>query len=883
MNILNLRSMISVGLLVSLVAFPALSPHQISASVALPFNFVPTINRSLVGGTQAMRFKRQPLRFEINQGQSDPQIRFLARTGDSTLFLTANEAVLRLPKLSEDVIAGKTAQRKSAFATLAERAPSAVIRLRPAHSNPQPRLVGLETLPGKSNYFIGNDPRKWRTNVEAYARVRYENVYPGVDLIYYGNEAGEIEYDFVVAPGADPDLIAMTVEGADKVELDAESGGLILNTIVGRVQQHAPRIYQEVNGARHEIAGRYRLVEGEDRIGNSQSAIRNSLIAFELGEYDESLPLVIDPVVVYSTLLGGAAGNFDSARDVAVDAAGNAYVVGKTESSDFPTRNALQPTLNGSSDAFVAKFAPDGSLIFSTFLGGGEGDEATAVAVDASGAIYVAGLAGSPDFPTKNAFQASPGGSADAFVTKLAPDGRSIEYSTYLGGNQTEEVADIVLDAAETLYVVGTVFGRGATSVTFPAVNPIQASYGGGDTDAFASFIAPRGEKLMFSTLFDAGVQGGIGGGTDRVSSLMVDSASGDVFVAGNLEVSEDDPELPFVGRFRPVEGRKVQPLDFGGHAVLVVALMYERGELDELEPPTEFAIKITASWMLGLGGGGPGPQLDAKGTAGSAPEVLILAEGLCHPASPGAGCDEPAALAVLDPDLKFKRAANLPLLREFFYAAGTMDAQGAVYIVGDISSNRLTTVDPVQSTFGGRNDVVVAVLKPGSHEPAFVTFLGGDGLETPTSIALDPQGNIFVSGVVTIGTTFPTTPGAFQREIKGRNDAFLVKISAVDIPTGPGFSLSFSQSSVTTSTGKIKVTANINRTGGFAGNVTITPVSLPAGVVMPAGSASTSGNSVKFKLKVKASAARGSHTLTFKARDDSGRERTATMTLIIQ
>lgn len=338
-----------------------------------------------------------------------------------------------------------------------------------------------------------------------------------------------------------------------------------------------------------------------------------------------------------------------------------------------------------------------------------------------------------------------------------------------------------------------------------------------------------------------------------------------------------------YVARFRPAEDRKVQPLDFAGHFVLLVALMYERGELDELEPPTEFAIKIVNSWMLGLGGGGPGPQLDAKGPAGSAPEVLVLADGLCHPLSPGAGCDEPAALAVLDTDLKFKRAANLPLLRQFFAEAATTDAQGAVYIAGDISSDRLTTVDPVQSTFGGLDDVVVAVLKPGSYEPAFVSFLGGDGSDLPTGIAVDPQGNIFVSGIVISGTTFPTTPGAFQREIKGQTDAFLVKISAVDIPTGPDFSLFFSQSSVTTSTGKIKVTANVNRTGGFAGNVTITPVSLPAGVVMPAGSASTSGNSVKFKLKVKASAARGSHTLTFKARDASGRERTATITLIIQ
>ncbi len=579
------------------------------------------------------------------------------------------------------------------------------------------------------------------------------------------------------------------------------------------------------------------------------------------------------PHVVYSTLLGGAAGNFDGAADVAVDAAGNAYVVGTTESSDFPTKNAFQATMKGSSDAFVAKFGPGGELLFSTFLGGSESESATAVAVDAAGAIYVAGSTNSSDFPKKSPFQSSLGGNADAFVTKLAPDGRSLVFSSYLGGSGAESPADLALDSDGLLYVVGTVLGTGG-SVSFPAVNPIQQSYGGGQTDAFASFVAPGGTGLVFSTLFDAGVQDGRAGGTDRVSSVRV-AATGDVFVAGNLEIDEDEPEIPVISRFHPEDAGKAQAPP---QAVYGFIELLADQDVNDLTDPEEFAIKLSLYYMFGLTGA------DSPKTTGGDPGILVLADGLCHPASPGGTCDEPAAVAVYDSDLQFKRAENLPVLREFFVDAVASDGQGAVYLAGDIASDRLTTLDPVQPDFGGGDDVVIATLTPGSYRRAFTTFFGGDGFDSPASIATDADGNVYVVGLTTLSSTFPTTPGAVQATPKGRNDAFVVKISPVGpFPEQPDFALSFATPEVTIARGsKVTVPLTIERIADFDGRVTVTSPSAPAGIKLPKPKATT-GTTLQLKIKVKGNAPTGPQTFTFTGRDADGRTRSATLTVQVE
>ena len=255
------------------------------------------------------RYGNLPLSFEANHGQSDSRVKFLSRGSGYSLFLTSNEAVLVLSQSEAD-----ESRKASPVAHAAVRArprKSAVVRMTLLNANPKSQATGHDALPGKSNYFIGNDPAKWRTNIPNYAKVKYEGVYPGVDLVYYGNQ-GQLEYDFVVAPGADPRLVTLAFEGAREVHIDAR-GELVLGVEGGEVRQHKPVVYQEVAGVKQEVAGRY-VMKGKRQVG------------FRVAAYDPSRPLIIDPVLVYSTYLGGSA--FDVGNAIAVDGAGNAYVTG---------------------------------------------------------------------------------------------------------------------------------------------------------------------------------------------------------------------------------------------------------------------------------------------------------------------------------------------------------------------------------------------------------------------------------------------------------------------------------------------------------------------------------------------------------------------------
>ncbi len=274
----------------------------------------------------AEAYGKLPLSFEANQGQTDSRVDFLSRGSGYTLFLTPAEAVLALRK-------------GSAEAKKAPAVPPAVVRMKLVGANPSPQASGLEELPGKSNYFLGNDPSKWRTNVPRYAKVSYKDVYPGVDLVYYGNQR-QLEYDLVVSPGTDPDAIALSFEGVERLRIDAR-GDLVLNTSGGEIRQHKPLVYQELDGIRREIAGSYVLSGGRQ-------------VGFQVAAYDAGQPLVIDPVLVYSTYLGSA--SFDSGKDIAVNSSGNAYVTGQTGSTNFPTASPVQASNGGSFDAFVTKF-----------------------------------------------------------------------------------------------------------------------------------------------------------------------------------------------------------------------------------------------------------------------------------------------------------------------------------------------------------------------------------------------------------------------------------------------------------------------------------------------------------------------------------------------
>src|SRR5437879_4297575 len=318
-------------------------------------------------------YGKLPLSFEANQGQTDPQVRFLSRGSGYTLFLTPTEAVLTLTKA--DAHAKRRIPGEATLAELEKHA-GTVLRIRLVGANPVPEVAGVGELPGKSNYFVGNDPKKWRANVPTYVKVEYRDVYPGVNLVYYGNQR-QLEHDFVVSPGADPKAITLAFEGMDDMAIDGV-GDLVLRADGSEVRLRQPVVYQDQDGQRAMIPTRY-VLKAERQV------------SFEVAAYDATKPLIIDPVLAYSTYLGGS--NSDGGSGIAVDAAGNAYVTGNANSTNFPTTTgAFRNGLVGFADAFVTKLDPTGStLLYSTYLGGSNFNDATGIAVDAAGNAYDTG------------------------------------------------------------------------------------------------------------------------------------------------------------------------------------------------------------------------------------------------------------------------------------------------------------------------------------------------------------------------------------------------------------------------------------------------------------------------------------------------------------
>src|SRR5262245_8604565 len=393
-------------------------------------------------------YGKLPINFEANRGQFDPQVKFVARGRGYALALFQNEAVMELPsrRVSDRTIHG------------------ASLRMRFLSANKAPRISGLDESPAKVGYFLGNDPKLWKTDAPAYGRVKYEDIYRGVDLIFYGN-GHRLEYDFIVAPKADPRAIRLGFSGASELRLDA-NGDLILETDAGEARHRCPVIFQEINGARRIVEGRY--------------TIRNRTVGFELGAYDSDKPLVIDPALGYSTFLGGS--QPDSAEAIAVDAEGNAYVTGKTVlplngALAFPvTTGAMRvtPVLNDANYIFVTKINAQGNaLVYSAIIGGTQGlptdggalldNFAHGIAVDVGGAAYVIGATHSANFPTTpGAVQTQPraGNNAlDGFALKLNAQGNALVYSTLLGEGNTRGAA-IAVDSQGQAWVTGETSSR---------------------------------------------------------------------------------------------------------------------------------------------------------------------------------------------------------------------------------------------------------------------------------------------------------------------------------------------------------------------------------------------------------------------------------------
>ena len=597
-------------------------------------------------------------------------------------------------------------------------------------ANPAARVTGGEELPGKANYFIGNNPGKWHTNVPTYARVKYHGVYPGVDLVFYGNQQ-QLEHDFVVSPGADARRIAFRVEGSKEVSLDAE-GNLVMAVEGGEVCFQRPLIYQESRGVRREIPGGYVLRGARE-------------VAFKVGTYDPTRPLVIDPVLAYSTYLGGSSDNIGTA--IAVDSSGHAYVTGYTISLDFPTtKGAFQTKYSEDDyDAFVTKLNPWGSaLLYSTYLGGNGSDTSQGIAVDAWGNAYVTGATSSSDFPTtERAFQTTKVGSFDTFVTKLNPWGSALVYSTFLGGSYDTANA-IAVDLWGSAYVTGE-----TTSSNFPTTKgAIQTTYRGG-YDAFVTKLNPRGSALVYSTFLG-------GSKYDSGYGIALDP-SGDAYVTGYTGSND----------FPTTEGA-FQRTYSGGYEVFVTKLNL-RGAL------------VYSTYLGGSGTGtGNAIAVDSSGhayvTGQASSGNLPTTEGAFQTTCAG---DFDTFVTKLD------RSGSALLYSTYLGGNDSdtgngvaVDAWGNAYVTGfTMSGNFPTTGGGVQTTNRGYRNAFVTTLNPRGSALVYSTYLGGSSYDLGLGIALDPWGIAYVTGFTT-SINFPTTEGAFQTSPPGYRNAFVAKLA---------------------------------------------------------------------------------------------------------
>lgn len=642
-----------------------------------------------------------PMSFEPNQGQADPEVKYLARGRGYQVLLTGSEAVLNLRQ-------------------------SSALRLKLDGARPAGQIIGLNQLPGKTNYFIGSDPATWRINIPNYSRVEYRDVYSGVSLAFYGTQQS-LEYDFIVAPGADPHSISMSVEGADKIGLDAQ-GDMELHIDGEVIYQRNPVIYQNLaNGRQQAVTGRY-VIKGRNSFG------------FELGNYDRARPLVIDPVLEYSTYLGG--GGDDAGQSIKADTEGNAYITGVTAAADFIKKDPLQSASRGGLDAFITKINSNGTaFIYSTYLGGSGDDAGNGITVDNSGNAYVVGYTASSDFNTRNPLQSVNRGAPDAFVAKIGPDGSQLLYSTYLGGSGEEIGFAIAVDGVGNAYVTGY-----TSSNDFNIQSPLQPTNRGG-TDAFVAKINPSGSTLSYSTYL-----GGTGG--DLGTGIAVD-ATGNVYVTGYTTSSDFNTSNPFQATYRGGLDGFVAKVNTAGTALVYSTYLGGSGD-DQCN-----SVAVDGSGAAYLTGATESADFPLK-----------------NPLQPARSGSSDAFVTKINPS-----GAELTFST---YLGGTgsdvghgiaVDPAGNVYLAGDTTSNNFPTKNPIQPAVRGVPDAFIAKLNAAGAEIAFATYLGGGRADNCYGIAIDSQNNIYVTGAT--ASLDLNVSNALQSDNLGGLDGFAAKIAA--------------------------------------------------------------------------------------------------------
>ncbi|MBN8723190.1 MAG: SBBP repeat-containing protein [Acidobacteria bacterium] len=858
-----------------------------------------------------------PISFEENLGQADKEVKFISHGKDYNLLLTSSKAILL---------------------TNAKEFESLELEFLGANSNTQ--LIGKNKLTTKTNYLLGDNENNWQKSVNNYKEVVYKELYPGVDLVFYGKEKN-LEYDLVVAPKVDPGLVKLRFQELNNshqtsIEIDKQ-GDLLIETKSGLVRQHKPFIYQEIEGRQIAINGSYKKHN-------------DNTIGFSLAEYNQDFPLVIDPEISFSTYLGGQL--TDQASAIAVDREGNSYIVGTTSSNNFPLVKPLQASPGGGPlDIFIAKLSADGSsLVYTTYLGGSSIDQAFDIAVDSSNNIYITGLTISSNFPTKSALQAQKGGGVfDAFVTKINASGSELVYSTYLGGNDDDQGFSLAVNQQGNVFVTGSTASRNFPGVTEGVLNGI--------TDGFVTELNRQGTAVIYSRFLG-------GNDEDEASSIAIDSqdnayVTGDTFspnfpvkdgVQANLAGGQD----AFISKLNP-SGDVIYSSYLGGtgndSAIDIAVDLDGNAYITGSTASSNFPIKDA----LQIANAGGGDAFITKITANG--KELIFSTYL------GGTLTDNASSIALDPSENIyvsgtTFSTNFPMLRPvqdknkgnndvfltkinsvgnnllystYLGGAGqddslgiTVDTLGTTYLVGTSISTDFPVVNALQSVSAGTADAFIAkILEPlGPPVPDFslsVTpstqniFAGSATSFTVNSrsindfnrpinlsVNLTPSASNLTSSfaettiiagqstTLTINTDANTPASNFVITITGRSDD-LVRTTRVmlmvQMPApNPDFSISVNPSQIDVNRRQTTtVNINVNRTGNFAGNVTITTSNNIPKILLTPTMQSTSGASVSFSFKVKRRAPRGTQQITFVGRDDNGRTRMATLMLNIR
>jgi Beta-propeller repeat len=664
-----------------------------------------------------------PLHFEPNRGQAPATVRYLAHGAGYTVALTDTGALLGLSQST--VPLHRPGMKPVAHAGTLRQT---TLRLVPVGANPHPRLAAQQKLPGIVNYFIGNDPKRWHTDIPTYAQVTYHGVYPGIDLTFYGR-GGVLEYDWLIHAHASPAAIAMTIGGARSVRLD-RSGNLLLGTSLGLIRQQAPHVFQMRNGQRIAVDGGYRLA-GRTRV------------SFRLARYDHAQPLVIDPVLAFGTYLGDST----VANGVAFDGSGDAYLTGRVTGS-IPVSNAYQSQSAGSPDAFVTKLNPSGSdLVYSTYLGGANSDIGNAIAVDGSGSAYITGFTYSGDFPGLPGV-ASPTANA-AFVVKLSPAGSTIVYAHGYPNGYSVSGTGIAVDGAGDAFYTA--------NLGTPAGNAVK-SY------AVVNELAPDG-----SLLHSSGASGS--SGYTNASGVALDG-QGNIYVAG----STNAPDF--------YVSNALQPRLAGGYDAFLIKLDsgFNRVYSTFLGGGT---CNITVPFC-GEDDFANGVAVDASGNvyvAGSTTSAYFPTASPLQ--SSFAGKQDGFVTELNPPGTAFVYSTYLGGHETGVESlnAIAVDGAGNAYVTGETTAADYPTVNPLPGSGFKGNDAVVTEIAAGGQSLIYSTFLSGAGANLGTAIALDAAGNAYVAGLTT-AIDFPISPSAFQQSESGRYSAFAVKLAP---PPPPG------------------------------------------------------------------------------------------------